>query len=116
MLCTSMLWYVATLCYTMLMATKTKTVRARVEPKLKKDAEAVLRKVGLTSSEAIALFYRRVALVRGLPFEMRVPNKETLRAIQDMHNSAKRAKMKSASTTDKMFEEILGKNWRKSLA
>ena len=35
---------------------KTETVRARVEPELKRDAEAVLRKIGLTSSEAITLF------------------------------------------------------------
>lgn len=84
MLCTSVLRLVATLCYTLDMATKTKTVRARVEPKLKKDAEAVLRKVGLTSSEAIGLFYRRIALVRGLPFEMRIPNKETRKAIADV--------------------------------
>lgn len=34
---------------------KTETIRARVEPALKRDAEAVLKKIGLTSSEAITL-------------------------------------------------------------
>lgn len=62
---------------------KTETIRARVEPALKRDAEAVLKKLGLTSSEAITLFLAQVKLTRGLPFPVRVPNKETRRAIRE---------------------------------
>ena len=61
---------------------KTETVRARVEPALKRGAEAVLKKIGLTSSEAITLFLKQVQLTKGLPFPVRVPNKETQRAIK----------------------------------
>jgi DNA-damage-inducible protein J len=63
---------------------KTATVRARVEPELKRDAEAVLKKIGLTSSEAITLFLTQVRLTKGLPFPVRVPNKETARALKDI--------------------------------
>jgi len=62
---------------------KTETIRARVEPKLKRDAEAVLKKVGLTSSEAITLFLMQVKLTRGLPFPVRLPNAETKRALTE---------------------------------
>jgi DNA-damage-inducible protein J len=62
---------------------KTETVRARVAPKLKRDAEAVLKKIGLTSSEAITLFLTQVKLTKGLPFPVRIPNKATRRAISD---------------------------------
>ena len=62
---------------------KTKTIRARVEPRLKREAEAVLKKIGLTSSEAITLFLTQVRLTNGLPFPVRVPNKETRQAIRD---------------------------------
>jgi DNA-damage-inducible protein J len=62
---------------------KTETVRARVEPKLKRDAEAVLKKIGLTSSEAITLFLTQVKLSKGLPFPLRVPNQQTRRAIKE---------------------------------
>ena len=72
---------VAPLCYIKFMAAKTKTVRARVEPKLKRGAEAGFKKIGLKPSEAVTLFYKRVELTRGIPFEMRIPNKETRRAI-----------------------------------
>jgi len=61
---------------------KTETIRARVEPALKRDAEAVLKKIGLTSSEAITLFLAQVKLTKGLPFPLRVPNKETKRALK----------------------------------
>ncbi len=62
---------------------KTETIRARVEPELKRGAEAVLKKIGLTSSEAITLFLTQVRLKKGLPFPLRVPNKETRRAIRE---------------------------------
>jgi DNA-damage-inducible protein J len=62
---------------------KTETVRARVEPELKRGAEAVLKKIGLTSSEAITLFLTQVKLTKGLPFPLRAPNRETRRAIRE---------------------------------
>ena len=62
---------------------KTETIRARVKPELKRDAEAVLKKIGLTSSEAITLFLTQVKLNKGLPFPVRIPNKATRRAINE---------------------------------
>ena len=38
---------------------------------------------GLTSSEAITLFYTQIKLMNGLPFPLRIPNKETRRAIRE---------------------------------
>ena len=62
---------------------KTETIRARVEPALKREAEAVLKKIGLTSSEAITLFLTQVKLTKGLPFAFRIPNNQTKRAINE---------------------------------
>jgi DNA-damage-inducible protein J len=62
---------------------KTETIRARVEPRLKREAEAVLKKIGLTPSEAITLFLTQVKLAKGLPFPIRVPNAETRRALRE---------------------------------
>lgn len=61
---------------------KTQTIRARVEPGLKRGAEAVLKKIGLTSSEAITLFLTQVKLTKGLPFPLRVPTEQTRRAVR----------------------------------
>jgi DNA-damage-inducible protein J len=62
---------------------KTETIRARVDAKLKAQAEGVLEKLGLNASEAIRLFYRQVALQKGLPFEVKIPNAATRKAIRD---------------------------------
>jgi DNA-damage-inducible protein J len=62
---------------------KSAMIRARVEPGLKHDAETVLEKLGMTPTEAITLFYKQVKLHRGLPFPVRIPNKETRRAIRE---------------------------------
>ena len=57
---------------------------ARVlEPSLKRDAEAVLKKLGLTPSEAITLFLTQVKLSNGLPFPVRLPNRQTRQAIRE---------------------------------
>jgi DNA-damage-inducible protein J len=62
---------------------KTETIRARVDGKLKARAEAVLAKLGLNASEAIRLFYSQVAMRQGLPFEVSIPNAATRRALKD---------------------------------
>lgn len=62
---------------------KTAMIRARIEPQVKRDAEAVFKKVGMTPTEAIGLFYKQVKLHKGLPFSVNIPNKETRRAIRE---------------------------------
>jgi len=62
---------------------KSKMIRARVEPALKHDAEAVLNKLGMTPTEAITLFYKQVTLYRGLPFPVRIPNAATRKALRE---------------------------------
>jgi DNA-damage-inducible protein J len=63
---------------------RTETIRARVEPELKSEAEAILREVGLSSSEAMRLFLFQVVQQRGLPFEVKIPNAETIEAIENI--------------------------------
>ena len=65
------------------MTTKTAFVRARIEPSVKKKAEMVLSKIGMSSSEAINVFYRRIASDKGIPFSLNIPNAETRKAIEE---------------------------------
>lgn len=70
------------------MITKTKTdfVRARIDPSIKKKAEIVLSKIGISPSEAINVFYRRIATEKGIPFSLNIPNAETRKAIRDLES------------------------------
>ena len=63
--------------------TKSATVRARIEPKLKSDVENLFKKLGLSTTEAINLFYRQVKLRNGLPFNVVIPNKTTEKVFKD---------------------------------
>ncbi len=62
---------------------KTATVRARVEPKLKGEVEDILAHLGLTASETIHLLYRQIRLQGGLPFDVRIPNDLTIRTLNE---------------------------------
>jgi DNA-damage-inducible protein J len=71
------------------MMTKTATVRARIEPDLKTDVESLFKELGLSTTEAINLFFRQVKLRKGLPFNVVIPNKTTEQVFKDtdvMHN------------------------------
>ena len=63
--------------------TRNSTVRARMEPKLKAEVERLFAKLGLSTTEAITLFYRQVKLRNGLPFAVVVPNKTTAKVFRD---------------------------------
>jgi len=63
---------------------KTEQVNIRIEPQIKKAAEAVFRKLGLTPSQAVKMFYRQAALQQGLPFSVNIPNRETLEAMREL--------------------------------
>jgi DNA-damage-inducible protein J len=62
---------------------KTSMVRARIEPDLKNKAELVFRKLGLTTTQAITLFYKQVELRNGLPFDIVIPTETTRRTFYD---------------------------------
>jgi addiction module RelB/DinJ family antitoxin len=50
------------------MAAKEAVVRARVDEKLKRDSDAILRRLGISQTEAIRMFFSQVVLRKGLPF------------------------------------------------
>ena len=66
--------------------TKSETIRARVEPDLKQEAETVFAKLGLSTTQAITLFYKQVTLQQGLPFAVKIPNAETREALQNAYD------------------------------
>lgn len=78
-------------------------VRARIDPHLKDEAAAILATMGLTLSDFVRIGLTRVVSERGLPFEMRVPNRLTVETLtrsecgEDMHQ---------AKDADSLFDEL----------
>jgi DNA-damage-inducible protein J len=58
---------------------KSATVRARLQPGIKKHAETIFHRLGLNPTQAITIFYRQVTLRNGLPFDVAIPNPVTER-------------------------------------
>ena len=64
---------------------KTAMIRARTEPQLKDEVEKILHVLGLSFTEAINIFFRQIKLGKGIPFDVRIPNKATLEAMRDVN-------------------------------
>jgi DNA-damage-inducible protein J len=62
---------------------KSATVRARIEPHLKEEAEGLLEEMGLSATQAITIFYRQITLRKGLPFDVVIPNATTQKTFKN---------------------------------
>ncbi|CUS05764.1 Addiction module antitoxin, RelB/DinJ family [Candidatus Promineifilum breve] len=65
---------------------KTTSVTARIEPELKENVEVIFDRLGLTTAQAITLFFRQVEMYKGLPFAVRVFSAETIAALEESEN------------------------------
>jgi DNA-damage-inducible protein J len=77
-------------------------VRARIDGRTKKEAAAVLKKIGLTVSDAFRLLLVRVAAERALPFEPLKPNAETVAAMK----AARRGDLVKVGKPDKLLRSL----------
>ena len=78
-------------------------VRARIEPELKQKVEHLLKEMGLSSTEAIRLFYKQIELQKGLPFSVKIPNKETGETFE---MTDKRQGLVSCDDVEDMFRKL----------
>jgi DNA-damage-inducible protein J len=63
-------------------------VRARVDSKLKAEAEEVFMTLGINTTEAIRMFLSQVRLRRGLPFVVGIPDNSDLLLSNPMRQDA----------------------------
>ena len=77
-------------------------VEARVDLKLKDEVISVLRKLNMSESEAIRVYFRQIALTKGIPFEIKIPNKETLKALDEV----KSGKLREFNNFDDYLKDI----------
>lgn len=84
------------------MATAETYVRARIDSGTKKRAADALDAMGLSVSDAIRLLMRRVAEERKLPFEIRVPNRTTRKAMEELD----RGKGKRFRSVDALMRDL----------
>ncbi|HEY5329401.1 MAG TPA: type II toxin-antitoxin system RelB/DinJ family antitoxin [Acidobacteriaceae bacterium] len=77
-------------------------VRARIDEKTKKKATIILKSIGLTPSAAFRLLMIRVAAEKALPFELRIPNADTVEAMK----AGLRGEVTSVGSVEELFREL----------
>jgi DNA-damage-inducible protein J len=60
------------------------SINVRIEPALKERAEQIFAALGVSTSDAIGMFLRQVVLRRGMPFDLSIPNAETIAALEEL--------------------------------
>jgi DNA-damage-inducible protein J len=77
-------------------------VHIRVDGEVKVKAAETLASMGLTVSDAVRILLTRIAAEKAIPFEIRVPNRATLAAME----AGDRGEVFRASTVAAMMAEL----------
>jgi DNA-damage-inducible protein J len=77
-------------------------IHVRVDEQLKQNATEALDAMGLSVSDAVRVFLTRVAADQAFPFELRVPNVETVQAMEE----ARAGKLKRFENIDDLMEDL----------
>lgn len=80
----------------------TTMVHIRIDQKTKERAARTLAGMGMSVSDAVRMLLLRVAAEKALPFEVRVPNAPTVKAMR----AARRGKGKRLDSVDALFKDL----------
>ena len=82
---------------------KTATIQTRVDPKIKQKAQKILNTLNISMSEAISMYLSQITLHKGIPFELKIPNKLTAHVLK---NSEEGKDLHTVSSVDELFKEL----------
>lgn len=82
---------------------KTATIHTRIEPEIKIQVDNILNELGISTTEAINLFFRQIIRYRGIPLDLRIPNIETITSI---HEAEQNIDLHRCENLDQLFKEL----------
>lgn len=85
------------------MAQACATLTIRTNKSLKDEVGKILSRLGLNHSTAVNMFYHQVLTHKGIPFDVKIPNKQTIKALE---NSRKRKNLTTYKSSDELFEDL----------
>lgn len=88
----------------------TTMIHVRIDEKIKKEDAETLENMGLSVSDAVRVFLKRVVADKQLPFELKVPNATTRQAMEEADEivHSKRARYQDGSDFIGDLEETAG--------
>ena len=82
---------------------KTATIQTRVDPEIKRNAQKILSTLNISMSEAISLYLTQITLNKGIPFEIKIPNKLTAQTLKASENGKELHKV---SNVEELFKKM----------
>jgi len=83
------------------MAEKTAKIYTCMEPDLKKRAQRILNKLGISTTDAIRIYFQQIVDSNGIPFKVSIPNEKTRQAMNDAREEKD---LTSYDTPEKYFK------------
>jgi DNA-damage-inducible protein J len=78
-----------------------------MDSELKRQSEELFADLGLTMTAALTLFLRQAVRTQGIPFELtRIPNAETIAAIEEGRRLARDPNAKRYDNLDDLFRDL----------
>lgn len=87
------------------MTARTSMLHVRVDDETKAKASETLESMGLTVSDAVRIFLRRVVQDQAFPFELKVPTAETRAAMTEADEILRTRKARFANP-DQLFSDL----------
>jgi DNA-damage-inducible protein J len=87
------------------MTTQTSMLHIRVDDDIKEQATLALTSMGLSMSDAVRLFLRRVVIDQAFPLELKVPNAETIAAMEESRAMMAKGRARFACA-DELFADL----------
>lgn len=83
----------------------TSMVHVRVDNEIKTQATEALAAMGLSVSDAVRIFLKRVVAEQALPIELKVPNAETRAAMEESREIIRSRRARFA-TAEELFDDL----------
>ena len=82
-------------------------INIHVNDKVKKEAETIFKSLGLNMSVAMNLFLKKCINENGIPFDLKLPNNETIEALEETNKILNGdIERKSYKNDDELFEDL----------
>ncbi|MDR2090519.1 MAG: type II toxin-antitoxin system RelB/DinJ family antitoxin [Clostridiales bacterium] len=87
---------------------KSETLQVRINKETKKQAESILKEMGLSTRDAINIYFAQIINTNGIPFIIRAktPNKTTLEAFQEIEEIKSGKLPRNPQTLDGFIKEM----------
>ncbi|WP_089604188.1 type II toxin-antitoxin system RelB/DinJ family antitoxin [Acinetobacter piscicola] len=87
------------------MSSQTSMLHVRIDDETKLQAQQALKAMGLSVSDAVRIFLTRVVAEQAIPFDVRVPNAETVSAMNEADDLIQKKKARF-ETVEGLFNDL----------